>query len=49
MRKLSLLILVGLVLAVPLTAQTSYILTASPSNVQSVVNRHGSDRGERAF
>jgi subtilisin family serine protease len=31
----------GLVLALPLTAQTSYILTASPSNVQSIVNNHG--------
>src|ERR1044071_1019479 len=41
MRKLSLLILMGLVLVLPLTAQTSYILTASPSNVQSVVNSHG--------
>ena len=41
MRKLSLLILMGLVLALPVTAQTSYILTASPSNVQSVVNNHG--------
>src|SRR5947209_1491582 len=40
MRK-SLLILMGLVLALPLTAQTGYILTASPSNVQSVVNSHG--------
>jgi subtilisin family serine protease len=41
MRKLSLLILTGLVLSLPLTAQTTYILTASPSNVQSVVNSHG--------
>ena len=41
MRKLSLLILMGLVLALPLTAQTSYILTASPSNVPSIVNNHG--------
>jgi len=41
MRKLSLLILMGLVLALPLTAQTSYILTASPSNMQSVVTQHG--------
>jgi subtilisin family serine protease len=31
----------GLVLALPVTAQTTYILTASPSNVQSVVNSHG--------
>lgn len=41
MRKLSLLILMGLVLALPVMAQTSYILTASPSNVQTVVNSHG--------
>ena len=41
MRKLSLFILMGLVLALPLTAQTSYILTASPSNVQSITNNHG--------
>ena len=41
MRKLSLLILMGLVLVLPVTAQTSYILTASPSNVQTVVNSHG--------
>lgn len=41
MRKLSLLILIGLVLSLPVTAQTSYILTVSPSNVQSVVNNHG--------
>ena len=41
MRKLSLLILMGLVLALPVAAQTTYILTASPSNVQSVVNSHG--------
>ncbi|HEX3587108.1 MAG TPA: S8 family serine peptidase [Candidatus Angelobacter sp.] len=41
MRKLSLLILMGLVLVLPVMAQTSYILTASPSNMQSVVNSHG--------
>jgi len=41
MRKLSLLILMGLVLVLPLTAQTSYILTVSPSNVQSVIDSHG--------
>jgi subtilisin family serine protease len=41
MRKLSLLILMGLVLALPVTAQTSYILTASPSNMQTVVDSHG--------
>jgi subtilisin family serine protease len=33
--------IVGLVLGLPLAAQTSYILTASPSNVQGVVDRHG--------
>src|SRR5437660_11754926 len=27
--------------SLPLAAQTSYILTVSPSNVQSVVSRHG--------
>jgi subtilisin family serine protease len=32
---------VCLALGLPLTAQTSYILTASPSNVQSVVDQHG--------
>jgi len=41
MRKLNLLILMGLVLVLPVTAQTSYILTASPSNVQSIVDNHG--------
>ena len=41
MRKLSLLILMGLVLCLPVAGQTTYILTASPSNVQSVVNNHG--------
>lgn len=41
MRKLSLLILMGLVLALPVAGQTSYILTASPSNVQTVVSKHG--------
>ena len=30
-----------LALGLPLTAQTSYILTASPSNVQNVVSQHG--------
>ena len=40
MRKF-LLTLVCLALGLPLTAQTSYILTASPSNVQSVINQHG--------
>ncbi|HXA86155.1 MAG TPA: S8 family serine peptidase, partial [Candidatus Dormibacteraeota bacterium] len=41
MRKLRQLILVCLALSLPLTAQTSYILTASPSNVQNVVHSHG--------
>jgi subtilisin family serine protease len=41
MRKFLQLLLVCLVLGLPLTAQTSYILTASPSNVQTVVNQHG--------
>ena len=41
MRKFLQLLLVCLALGLPLTAQTSYILTASPSNVQSVVNQHG--------
>jgi subtilisin family serine protease len=41
MRKLRQLILVCLALSLPLTAQTSYILTASPSNMQNVVNSHG--------
>src|SRR5262249_47291281 len=41
MRKLILLVVVGLLTAVPLTAQTSYILTTSQANVQTVVNSHG--------
>ncbi|HEY4677528.1 MAG TPA: S8 family serine peptidase [Candidatus Angelobacter sp.] len=41
MRKSLQLLLVCLALGLPLSAQTSYILTASPSNVQSVVNSHG--------
>jgi subtilisin family serine protease len=41
MRKLALLMLVCLALGLPLTAQTSYILTASPSNMQNVINNHG--------
>jgi len=41
MRKFLQLLLVCLVLGLPLTAQTSYILTASPSNMQTVVNQHG--------
>lgn len=41
MRKLTLLIFVCLLLGLPLTAQTSYILTASPGNMQSVISQHG--------
>jgi subtilisin family serine protease len=41
MRKLSLFIMVVLVLAMPLVAQTTYILTASSQNMQGVVDRHG--------
>ena len=41
MRKFLQLLLVCVALGLPLTAQTSYILTASPSNVQSVVTQHG--------
>jgi subtilisin family serine protease len=41
MRKFLQFLLVSLALGLPLTAQTSYILTASPSNMQSVVNQHG--------
>ncbi|HEX3153437.1 MAG TPA: S8 family serine peptidase [Candidatus Angelobacter sp.] len=41
MRKFLQFLLVCLTLGLPLTAQTSYILTASPSNMQSVVNQHG--------
>jgi subtilisin family serine protease len=41
MRKFLKFLLVCLALGLPLTAQTSYILTTSPSNVQSVINQHG--------
>ena len=41
MRKFLQFLLVCMVLGLPLTAQTSYILTASPSNMQNVVNQHG--------
>jgi len=41
MKNLRLLILLSVLSARPLAAQTSYILTASPSNVQSIVSRHG--------
>ena len=41
MRKVLQFLLVCLALGLPLAAQTSYILTASPSNVQNVVSQHG--------
>jgi subtilisin family serine protease len=41
MRKLNLLIVLGLMLGLPLAAQSTYILTASPSNMQGVIDRHG--------
>src|ERR1041385_2223748 len=41
MKNLRLWILVGLLSALPLAAQTSYILTAPPSNVQGIIDRHG--------
>lgn len=41
MRKHILLSLVCLLMTVPLAAQSTYILTASPSNVQTVVTNHG--------
>lgn len=41
MRNFLQFLLVCLALGLPLTAQTNYILTASPSNVQSVINNHG--------
>lgn len=41
MRKFLQFLLVCLALGLPLTAQTSYILTSSPSNMQNVVNQHG--------
>jgi hypothetical protein len=41
MRKRTLLLIVGLLTALPLAAQTTYILTADPSNVQTVVDSHG--------
>jgi subtilisin family serine protease len=41
MRNLRLLILLGLLAALPLGAQSSYILTASPSNVQTILGQHG--------
>ncbi|HKD80499.1 MAG TPA: S8 family serine peptidase [Candidatus Angelobacter sp.] len=41
MRKLFLSLIVALLTGLPLTAQTSYILTTSPANVQAVVGNHG--------
>ena len=41
MRKFLQFLLVCLALGLPLTAQTSYILTSFPSNMQNVVNQHG--------
>jgi subtilisin family serine protease len=41
MRNLRLLILLGSLMGLPLMAQTTYILTASPANVQSIIDRHG--------
>lgn len=41
MRNLRLLIMVGLLLSLPAAAQSSYILTASPSNMQGIIDRHG--------
>ena len=33
--------MLGLLFSLPMVAQTSYILTASPSNMQGVIDRHG--------
>jgi subtilisin family serine protease len=41
MRNLRLLIYLCVCMALPLSAQTTYILTASPSNVQGIIDRHG--------
>jgi subtilisin family serine protease len=41
MRKFLQFLLVCLAFGLPLTAQTSYILTTSPSNVQNVISQHG--------
>jgi subtilisin family serine protease len=41
MRNFRILFLAALLTALPLGAQTSYILTAAPSNVQSIVTNHG--------
>ena len=41
MRNLRLLTFFAVLMALPLAAQTTYILTASPSNVQGIIDRHG--------
>jgi subtilisin family serine protease len=41
MRNLRLFIFLAVLTALPVAAQTSYILTASPSDVQGIVTRHG--------
>lgn len=41
MRNLRFLMMLGLLFSLPMVAQTSYILTASPSNMQGVIDRHG--------
>lgn len=41
MKNFRILVMAALLTALPLGAQTSYILTASPSNVQSIVTNHG--------
>jgi subtilisin family serine protease len=41
MRKLGLLIVLALAFGLPLTAQQTYILTASTQNMQGVIDRHG--------
>jgi subtilisin family serine protease len=39
--RMRLLIFLSVLTSLPLAAQTSYILTASPSNVQTIISRHG--------
>jgi len=41
MRKLLLQVMVGMLLSVPVLAQSSYIVTAAPSNMQGIIDRHG--------
>jgi subtilisin family serine protease len=41
MRNLRLFVFLAVLTALPVAAQTSYILTASPSDVQGIVTRHG--------